>query len=586
MLGRIAVSLVAVLASAASAAAWRQLATGIIYPAMRELAGDIVLAGDGTVARLDGATGAEVWRHVIDGGSYGRTLTVDAAGDVIASGRWDQDYGLVKLDGDTGAQSWRVTIDGTGNDSGIQADVAHAVAVDGSGDVVGVGSIYNNTEVIFMVVKLAGATGAELWRRELDPGVAQAVAVDAAGNVIALGTTADGFAVIKLAGATGAELWRLETPGGGGVTGDQPAVTIDPMGDVVAVGRLGNGTFLTDFGVIKLAGSTGAELWRRQIAGTATSSHVSHGSEARAVAITGSGDVVVGGYLLNGGTYFDFTDLDFIVARLAGGSGADVWRRVIDGGRANVVAIDGNGDVIALGHLGPEDFAAMKLHGGTGDTLWDQMWDPDLPPASATSGALSAAGDVFAAGLGQAYQFSGLGGALGPVSGRSLVVKDVAGTPSARSVRITLADRSFVTSPPGSVGDPTLHGATLRVVNPTTLETASISLPAGRWEGVGFPAGAAGYRYRDAFGDSGPCVSARAVPGRFKASCLGRNGTIPFSLDEPTQGSLAASLQPGTAATQCAVFGGTIRRDAGTGNPGPAGTFKAVRADAVSGVCP
>jgi hypothetical protein len=78
----------------------------------------------------------------------------------------------------------------------------------------------------------------------------------------------------------------------------------------------------------------------------------------------------------------------------------------------------------------------------------------------------------------------------------------------------------------------------------------------------------------------------RVARGRFKATCNARYAAIPFSLDEATQGTLAVSLQLGSAVPQCAVFGGTVRRDAGTANPGPAGVFKAVKADAASGACP
>jgi hypothetical protein len=49
---------------------------------------------------------------------------------------------------------------------------------------------------------------------------------------------------------------------------------------------------------------------------------------------------------------------------------------------------------------------------------------------------------------------------------------------------------------------------------------------------------------------------------------------------------MTVSVQLGSAAPQCATFGGTVRRDAATGNPGPLGTFKAANAPAASGDCP
>ena len=59
---------------------------------------------------------------------------------------------------------WRRVLDGTAG----QADLAVALAVDGSGDVIAAGTLANGTphspRPDFAVVKLARATGTELWR--------------------------------------------------------------------------------------------------------------------------------------------------------------------------------------------------------------------------------------------------------------------------------------------------------------------------------------------------------------------------------------------------------------------------------------
>jgi len=75
-------------------------------------------------------------------------------------------------------------------------------------------------------------------------------------------------------------------------------------------------------------------------------------------------------------------------------------------------------------------------------------------------------------------------------------------------------------------------------------------------------------------------------PGSWRATCLGSLGSIPFSLDEPSQGTLVLSVKLGAAEAQCVRFGGTIRRDAGTAHPGPSGLFAASSAQAFSGGCP
>jgi hypothetical protein len=113
----------------------------------------------------------------------------DAAGDVIAVGRLSGDFGVVKFSGATGEELWRQEIVGTGG-----GGQAQGVAVDGSGDAIAVGRVYNGgTGDDFTVIKFSGATGEELWRREIagagtENDEAQAVAVDGSGDVIAAGS--------------------------------------------------------------------------------------------------------------------------------------------------------------------------------------------------------------------------------------------------------------------------------------------------------------------------------------------------------------------------------------------------------------
>jgi hypothetical protein len=55
-------------------------------------------------------------------------------------------------------------------------------------------------------------------------------------------------------------------------------------------------------------------------------------------------------------------------------------------------------------------------------------------------------------------------------------------------------------------------------------------------------------------------------PGRrlLRAACRGAG--IPFTLDEPAQGSLAASLALGASPAFCMEFGGAQRKDFGIGS--------------------
>jgi polyvinyl alcohol dehydrogenase (cytochrome) len=159
-----------------------------------------------------------------------------------------------------------------------------------------------------------------------------------------------------------------------------------------------------------------------------------------------------------------------------------------------------------------------------------------------------------------------------PVAGRRLALKDAPGVPVRRSLRLGARDPAVVLDPGGGPGDPTLVGATLQILNPVSGEGQEIRLPAARWS----PANG-GYRYRDRDRESGPCTTVVLRPNAIRVRCKGDGLTM--TLDEPQQGALAAALHVGTDVTYCARFGGTVKRDAGSGAGSP-GRFTATAAPA------
>lgn len=171
------------------------------------------------------------------------------------------------------------------------------------------------------------------------------------------------------------------------------------------------------------------------------------------------------------------------------------------------------------------------------------------------------------------------------LAGRKLVVRDRDQDPSGRKLAVVTGDALFETPLPGSVDDPSLAGATLELSNPVTGETAQLFLPPGdKWKGLGQPDGMSGYLYRDKRGENGPCkyllVQHR---GALKLKCVGKNGLIPFTLDEPSQESLTVTLQLGGAIVHCMSFGGEVRKNtAATG--GRTGAF--IARNAPPGGCP
>ncbi|MCC6763867.1 MAG: hypothetical protein IT293_04310 [Deltaproteobacteria bacterium] len=163
------------------------------------------------------------------------------------------------------------------------------------------------------------------------------------------------------------------------------------------------------------------------------------------------------------------------------------------------------------------------------------------------------------------------------LGGNTLVVQDSAGISGKRKLVVVSKDPAVLGAVFGSSADPTLGGATLVLSNPVTTESVSFSLPANGWRALGHPAGAGGYKYKDAALAAGPCKTVTLEAGRLlKAICQGAQ--ISFSLDESAQGSLLLRFRTGVGGLpQCMAFGGTVTRDTPAA-AGKAGQFKAKNA--------
>jgi hypothetical protein len=109
--------------------------------------------------------------------------------------------------------------------------------------------------------------------------------------------------------------------------------------------------------------------------------------------------------------------------------------------------------------------------------------------------------------------------------------------------------------------NPTINGAFLHVFNSAGGgDWTCYPLPASGWTQAGSPDQPL-YVYRDRDFVNGPCNVARIRPGKYvRANCFAKVQSIPYTLDEPAQGSVAAALTVGPV-TYCADLGGRVLRD-------------------------
>jgi len=171
------------------------------------------------------------------------------------------------------------------------------------------------------------------------------------------------------------------------------------------------------------------------------------------------------------------------------------------------------------------------------------------------------------------------------IGGKVLFVKDNAG-PTKRKIVFVSKDPAIDTTA-GSGIDPATNGASFQLYNANgSGESVCLPLPGGSaWTTKGQPS-APRFSYKDPTSTAGPCTIARVKNGKLlKVVCLSKTQPIAYSLDEPTQDTLAVRFVSG-ATTYCATFGGDLVVDSGTDPPnaGGKGKFKAKKATAVP--CP
>ena len=203
------------------------------------------------------------------------------------------------------AAAWAASGDGLWERryDGGQNDDAYALALDGKGNVVVVGSSEKSWVEGFMVVKYS-PSGAKLWSRRYSVGgggdIATHVAIDKQNAIYVTGTSwqynkwKDDYLTVKYS-AAGKKLWTRRYNGTASGNDVPAGIAIDPVGNIVVTGssagvRPGALDWDADFTTIKYS-PAGAVKWTKRLKG------FTGGNEgAKGLAIDKSGNVFVTGF--------------------------------------------------------------------------------------------------------------------------------------------------------------------------------------------------------------------------------------------------------------------------------------------------
>jgi hypothetical protein len=416
-----------------------------------------------------------------------------------------------------------------------------------------------------LVVRLDAASGIPEWQFSGGPGttLAYSVAVGAGDAVYASGVIGDGLDVTKLDGTTGAVLWQQPD----GIRAER--VAAHPSGDVVVYAPT---TVFGDDLVLRLSGTDGSVVWMATAAvfrllvdasgdvltnpfgfvtkldGDTGAIQWSTPGGAFALALEPSGDVFAGDAF--GG-----------FRRLSGGTGAVVYDVTLAPPPfLHALAVGPSGHVAMAGALG-SGFALGQLDAATGGVRWMNAFVGNGGLGEAV--AIAVLPDDSVVGAGSVHDL--ITGGFSPtrftaarasdrVTGRKLVSKDPV-DPTLRKLTALSADGSILAGQPDAANDPRITGATLTLVDTSTLGSQAIPLPAGNWT-VRPKDARTKYVYKDADLSEGPCKLVTLANGKkLKLKCLGSGLTFPMNA-AAAGGTFGMRLEIGTSRA-CMVFGGS-----------------------------
>lgn len=357
------------------------------------------------------ADGSIAWRATFDkagGQDQATAIVIDGADNVIVTGfAWNglnNDIHTVKYDGATGAVLWQHTLNGAANGN----DYGTAITVDGLNNVYIGGYSQdaggNNT---FIIAKYAptgpNPDGSPAWTTIADGavmGINRVNSIAAGGGIVAVtGQTWNGTAMDMLTVAlnsSGERVWERRYSTGSGLSCIGRYVKFDNAGNVIITGSAENGLDV-DIYTAKYNGATGAIMWEKTCNGA-------YDDEPNGLAIGTNGSVYVTGY-----TWTLTAQHDFYTVKLDGATGDIIWQKNFNSTNGNDditsatgIVVDPVGDLFVTGYTVADknyDFQTIKYKKDNGNLLWQASFNGTAGKNDRPVGiALSPTGEVLVGG--------------------------------------------------------------------------------------------------------------------------------------------------------------------------------------------
>jgi uncharacterized delta-60 repeat protein len=238
--------------------------------------------------------------------------------------------------------------------------------------------------------------------------VFSSLSVDKNGNYFAVGSaaasdfyqpTSSGVLVMKFNSA-GIPLWtnRFHGPNQGGAGAN--SLAIDGSGDVYVAGYVEGAGGLTEFLALKFNGTTGLAVWTNRYRFQDIFS-----DEAKVVAVDNAGNVFV-----TGNSWSASGSEDIVTLKIRAADGGAVWTNRYNGPSnssdyAAAMTSDAQGNVLVSGYSwsGEDDFLVFKISSASGAVLWTNRYNgPGNGSDRAQAMAVDGTGNVYVTGYSDA----------------------------------------------------------------------------------------------------------------------------------------------------------------------------------------
>jgi uncharacterized delta-60 repeat protein len=310
-----------------------------------------------------------------------RAIAVDRQGNVYVTGYSrnsapDNDYLTIKYNAN-GQEQWVNRYDGPGHNN----DEANALAIDGQGNVYVTGFSYDSITSLDIATIKYNSAGETVWVRRYSPPIsnsdnAHAIAVDGQGNVYVTGTsystnTYYDYLTIKYY-ANGDTAWIKKYNGPGNWYDYAYAIAVDTLGNVYVTG-LSSGTNGSSFNYTTIKyNPNGDTAWLRIYNGPGDDDDWAH-----AITVDNDGNVYITGESYGSGTNDDYATIKY------NADGDTMWVRRYNGpgnnsDQAYAIAVDTLGNVYITGESPvsgtSDDYATIKYN-SAGDTVWVRRYN-------------------------------------------------------------------------------------------------------------------------------------------------------------------------------------------------------------------